>query len=51
VHKAAVHGDGRAYLEDAGIPEQVAGDGQRGRVDPERHEMMLFGRLDVIEPV
>jgi len=37
-------------LEDAGIPEQVAGDGQRGRVDPERHEMMLFGRLDVIEP-
>jgi hypothetical protein len=43
VHKAAVHGDGRAELDGAGIPEQVAA--------PNGHEMRLFGHLDVIEPV
>lgn len=51
VHKAALHGDSRADLEDAGISVQGAGEGQRGRVDPERHQLMVFGCLDVIESV
>lgn len=51
VHKAALHGDSRADLEDAGITVQGAGEGQRGRVGPERHQLMVFGCLDVIESV